>query len=44
MGIGLSLFLLTLLSKYSLILSSSAHNLSYSSMISSMVGNVSVLD
>jgi hypothetical protein len=40
----MSLFLLTLLSKYSLILSSSAHTLSYSLMISSVVGNVNVLD
>jgi hypothetical protein len=41
---GLSLFLLTLSSKYSLILSLSACNLSYSSMISSVVGNVSIVD
>jgi hypothetical protein len=44
MGMGLSLFLLTLSSKYSLILSSSACNLSYSLMISSVVGNVGVVD
>jgi hypothetical protein len=44
MGIGLSLFLLMLSSKYSQILSSSACTLLYSAMISSVVGNVSVLD